>query len=115
MREETGVLPVIAKGDFDAFWRAGDEGLARAGTRAALFHPLTSYSLPDAVRFALHIAALPDLSGAALAKASHDMRAQALAKRGLSTGCWRRMLFGAAEPEHRYTMLRTVLSPCPKA
>ena len=33
-REETGVLPVIGKGDFDAFWREGGNG-ARAGMRAA--------------------------------------------------------------------------------
>ena len=57
-REETGILPVIAKGDFPAFWQATDGAAARAGTRAALVHPLTSYSLPDAVRFAQIVAAL---------------------------------------------------------
>ncbi|MCY7398439.1 MAG: lycopene beta-cyclase CrtY, partial [Sphingomonas bacterium] len=50
-RQESGVLPVVMGGNFDAFWPATDR-LARGGVRAALFHPLTSYSLPDAVRFA---------------------------------------------------------------
>lgn len=105
MREETGVLPVIAEGDFDAFWRAGDEGLARAGTRAALVHPLTGYSLGNAVRFAIHIAKLPDLSGATLAAASHDYAR----KHWKAGGYYRmlaRMLFGAAEPDTRYKVLQ---------
>src|SRR5690606_19118160 len=46
LREETGVLPVIAEGDFDAFWPDRPELPARAGARAALVHPLTSYTLP---------------------------------------------------------------------
>lgn len=104
-REETGVLPVIAAGDFDAFWQAGDEGLARAGTRAALVHPLTGYSLGDAVRFAVHIARLPDLSGAALRQASH-----AYARRHWQAGGYyrmlTRMLFGAASPDARYKVLQ---------
>jgi lycopene beta-cyclase len=73
-REETGVLPVIGTGDFAAFWpeKEAAHGPARAGARAALVHPLTSYSLPDAVRFARHVAALENLSGASLARASYD-------------------------------------------
>jgi len=105
-REETGVLPVIARGDFAAFWpeRGGEAGLARAGARAALVHPLTSYSLPDAVRFARHVAGLRDLSAAALARASRDW-ARAHWRRGSFYRLLARMLFGAAEPERRYRML----------
>lgn len=101
-REETGVLPVIGAGDFAAFW-PGD-GPARAGARAALIHPLTSYSLPDAVRLARHICHLPNLSGAALAEAGY---AWALAhwRRGSFYRMLTRMLFGAAEPQQRYRML----------
>jgi lycopene beta-cyclase len=102
VREETGVLPVVAAGDFPAFW-AGD-GPARAGTRAALFHPLTSYSLPDAVRFAVHVARLPDLSGAALAKAGYAW-AGSHWRRGGFYRMLSRMLFGAAEPHLRFRML----------
>jgi len=44
--EETGVLPVIAGGDFSAFWSAGGEGdgPVRAGARAGLVHPLRGAS-----------------------------------------------------------------------
>ncbi|GAC1578912.1 MAG: hypothetical protein NVS3B5_11750 [Sphingomicrobium sp.] len=57
---ETGVLPVLMGGDFERFWPASDP-LPRAGARAALIQPLTSYSLPDAVRFAAWFAAQPNL------------------------------------------------------
>ncbi|MCB2048675.1 MAG: lycopene beta-cyclase CrtY [Novosphingobium sp.] len=102
-REETGVLPVIAAGDFEVFWPASDP-LARAGVRGALFHPLTSYSLPTAVRTAQAIAALPDLSGPALATATRD-----IARRNWQNGGYNRMLtrmlFAAAEPERRWPIL----------
>ena len=103
-REESGVLPVIAEGDFAAFWPEGGGEPARAGARAALVHPLTSYSLPIAVRFALHIASLPDLSGPALTQAS---RAWALAhwREGRLYRLLARMLFGAAAPDERHRVL----------
>lgn len=103
-REETGVLPVIARGDFGAFCRAGDEGLVRAGTRAALLHPLTGYSLPDAVRLAVRIAGLHDMTAGNLASTAHEH----------ARSCWNdrsfyrmlaSMLFSAARPLERYRML----------
>lgn len=102
-REEAGVLPVIAEGDFDAFWRAGGD-LAKAGTRAALLHPLTSYSLPDAVRFAVHLSGMNDLSGASLSQASY-VWGQAHWRQGSFYRMLARMLFGAAAPAERYRML----------
>lgn len=104
LREETGVLPVIATGDFAAFWPDPATATARAGARAALVHPLTSYSLPDAVRFARHIAGLGNLSGAALAKASYAWAGSHWRRRGFYR-MLTRMLFGAAEPRHRYRLL----------
>lgn len=102
--EETGVLPVIAGGDFEAFWRAGAGGPARVGARAALVHPLTSYSLPDAARLALHLGALDNLSGEGLESASHawalDHWRQGRFYRMLSN-----MLFGAARPDARWRVL----------
>lgn len=102
-REETGVLPVVAQGNFEAFWPS-DDPLARAGTRAALFHPLTSYSLPVALRTALTISALADLSGPALAKASRDI-ARASWQSGGYYRMLARMLFAAAVPERRWPIL----------
>jgi lycopene beta-cyclase len=101
-RTETGVLPVVIGGDFDAYWP--NDGIARGGVRAGLFQPLTSYSLPDAVRFASWLADLPAISGPALAKATRDYARRA----------WRRnayyrmlgmMLFRAADPPQRYRIL----------
>ena len=103
--EETGVLPVVAGGDFAAFRAAVDEGVAQAGIRAGLFQPLTSYSLPDAVRFALSLAGRRNLSGTGLLAAS----------RAWGEAHWRKsafyrmltaMLFGAAAPAERYRVLQ---------
>lgn len=104
VREEAGSLPVAMGGDFDSYWASGGAGLAKAGTRAGLFHPLTSYSLPDAVRTAALVANAGDLSGLGL----HDML------HGFARTTWRKrrfyrmlaaMLFRAAEPAERYKVL----------
>ena len=80
------MLPVVMGGDFDAFWPASDR-VARGGVRAGLFHPLTSYSLPDAVRFAeLARRAMPR-STRGSAAATRDARAAPLAARRASTAC----------------------------
>jgi len=110
-REETGVLPVIARGDFATLWPV-DDGIARAGARAGLFHPLTSYSLPLAMRLALHIAGLNDLSGPALSHVCREFSRQHWQAGGyyrmLST-----MLFGASEPRQRYRMLERFYTLAP--
>lgn len=99
-RQETGALPVLTGGDFEAFWPAADP-VARAGTRAGLFHPTTGYSLPDAVDFAYDMVRAMPMTGAELARFS---RARARMK-------WRarsfyrlldRMLFRAAAPDRRW-------------
>ena len=103
-REEAGVLPVVMGGDFEGYWNSGGNKVAKAGGRAGLFHPLTSYSLPDAVRTAALVARASDLSGAGL----HDLL------HGFAKRTWRRrgfyrmlaaMLFRAAEPGERYRIL----------
>ena len=104
LREDRGVLPVIGAGDFARFWPGADSGPARAGVRAGLMHPLTSYSLPDAVRFAIEICRMPNLSGAALASASYAW-AWAHWQRGSFYRMLTRMLFGAGEPQYRFRML----------
>jgi len=105
VREEDGVLPVALGGDIAAFWDEGAPGLPRSGLAAALFHPVTGYSLPDAVRLAEVIAALPSLEAPAVYRAT----------RGLSEKLWRersyyrylsRLLFQAADPMERWRVLR---------
>jgi lycopene beta-cyclase len=103
-RSEEGVLPIALGGDIAAFLGEGPAGVARSGLRAALFHPTTGYSLPDAVALAGHVSTLPDLSGPALAAATRDFAV----KRWESRGFFRllnRMLFRAAEPAQRYRIL----------
>lgn len=108
LRDDRGVLPVIGRGDFARFWpdtsRDGAKAPARAGVRAGLVHPLTSYSLPDAVRFATDICRLPYLSGAALSQASYD-HARTHWRQGSFYRMLTRMLFGAGEPQDRFRML----------
>jgi lycopene beta-cyclase len=72
--------------------------------RAALFHPTTGYSLPDAVRLAARIARASDLSHAALVRLTHDHASRTWKARRfyrlLDT-----MLFRAAAPTQRYRVL----------
>jgi lycopene beta-cyclase len=86
-------------GDFTRFWPPTD-ALSRAGARAALIQPLTSYSLPDAVRFAGWFSARSDLAGA-------DTRAYAKAhwRKGGFFRLLSKMLFRAADPPERYRIL----------
>lgn len=104
LREDRGVLPVIGAGDFAQFWPGTASAPARAGVRAGLMHPLTSYSLPDAVRLAIEICQMPNLSGAALASASYAW-AGAHWRRGSFYRMLTRMLFGAGQPQYRFRML----------
>ena len=104
INEEHGVLPVVSGGDFDAFWRATGVGTAKAGTRAGLFHPLTSYSLPHAVRFAAALAARRDFSADGLAKFS-ETHARAEWARADFARRLAKMLFEAAVPHERYKVL----------
>jgi lycopene beta-cyclase len=71
--------------------------------RAGLFHPLTSYSLPDAVRFAGWLARTAPLD----ARLGAATRALAAAhwRRGRFDRLLGRMLFKAADPPERYRVL----------
>jgi lycopene beta-cyclase len=104
IREESGVLPIALDGDIEAFWNTVP-GQPRAGLRAGLFHATTGYSLPDAVRLADRIAALPDLGAGPLAAAiwahvADHWRGQRFFR------LLNRMLFLAGRPEDRHRVLR---------
>ena len=104
LREEAGVLPVVAAGNFAGFWPDSAKSAARAGARAGLLHPMTSFSLPLAVRLAIDLASLPEVTGAALAAASYS-HASAHWRRGGFYRMLSTMLFGAASPKRRYKLL----------
>ena len=105
LHEEAGVLPVIGRGHVEALWHGdGADAPARAGMRAGLVHPVTSYSLPDAVRLASFIVRQNDLGGAALAQAvrghvRRHWRAAAFYRR------LTRLMFGATRADRRYKVL----------
>jgi lycopene beta-cyclase len=104
LREETGVLPIAMGGDFDAYWRSGGDGVAKAGMRAALFHPTTGYSLPDAVRLATLVARQKDFSGEALHTLLYTHARKAWTERRFFR-MLSRMLFRAAHPPQRWKLL----------
>lgn len=99
---ETGVLPVITGGDFKAF-RGSQHipGVAMAGARAGLVHPLTSYTLPQAVVTALAIAEAAGQPDADIA-AMLDARAAAHWRATRFYRMLGAMLFGAAAPDRRF-------------
>lgn len=102
VREEVGVLPIALAGDIDAHWRAA--ATAQVGLRAALFHPVTGYSLPDAARLADEIANLPVLTTATVRACVEARSKQRWAQRAYYR-LLNRMLFRAAEPGRRYGVL----------
>lgn len=102
VREEIGILPIAMAGDIDAHWRRTD--LPQVGLRAALFQPITGYSLPDAARLADEIAALPSLTTASV-RACVEARSRQRWRERAYYRLLNRMLFKAARPGERYIVL----------
>ncbi|UZW54414.1 lycopene beta-cyclase CrtY [Sphingobium sp. JS3065] len=100
VHSESGVLPVVHGGDFDRFWLDAD-AVARTGVRAAMFQPMTGYSLPDAVRFALRLADEWPMEGRLLAHVTREWAAIHW-RQGRYYRLLGRMLFGAARPAQRW-------------
>lgn len=103
-RTETGVLPVCMGGNFEAYWRSGGPSVAKAGLRGGFFHAMTGYSLPDAVRVAILVAGMDDLSGTALHGALHKM-GQAHWHGQRFYRLLATLLFKAADPPERHRIL----------
>jgi lycopene beta-cyclase len=105
IREEHGVLPIALAFNAERFWSRRPADIPQAGMRAALFHPTTGYSLPEAVRLANVVAAHWQEGSAALAA---SIRAHALgrAKAQRFYRLLNRMLFRAAAPEKRHLVLQ---------
>lgn len=104
LREEHGVLPILMAGDFNRFWPRHDP-VARAGLRAALFHPTTGYSLPQAVELACLLARRWPVDGAGLARFTRA-HARSFWRRAGLFRLLNRMLFRAGQPELRYRVLQ---------
>lgn len=100
--EEHGVLPVVKDGRFADLWPAAD-GIARAGTRAGLFHPTTGYSLLHSAEMAVALAKAWPVAD--LGRWTRDY-ARRVWRDGAFYRMLDRMLFDAAEPDQRYRVLQ---------
>ena len=98
LREEEGVLPITMAGDIERFWQEGDPDVARTGLRAALFHPITGYSLLEAVKLADHVCTAP------VDQLNQQIRLHSKTRWAEYRFCrlLNRMLFRAAAPEKRH-------------
>jgi lycopene beta-cyclase len=106
LSEEQGVLPVVMDGDINVLLdAAGPDDAAAIGVRLAMFHPVTSYSLPAAVSTAEALAR--DWPGdAARLRATLHRRARRI---WAAQGFYRllnRMLFLAGPPDQRWRVFR---------
>lgn len=106
-RGQAGILPIALGGDFADYWNSGGVGVAKAGLRAGLFHPVTGNSLADAARTALLVAGAADWSGAALHKLLHDHASRAWTQRDYYRRFARRMARDLS-PAQGYTMLESL-------
>jgi lycopene beta-cyclase len=105
LRTEEGVLPITLGGNIEAFWDEEPAPIARSGLRAALFHPATGYSLPNAVTLADELATQQDWS----AESVYNLTRQHSTALWHHTGFYRvlnRMLFLAAEPAQRRQVMQ---------
>ncbi len=100
LREEQGVLPITLSGRLGAH-----ANLPAIGMRAGLYHPTTGYALPDAVRLADLIAAMPDLNAASLMHLTWSYAGKAWRHRALFR-LLNRLLFLAGPSEERYRIMR---------
>lgn len=103
VRREQGVLPITLDGDIDQLW--ADVTVPPIGLAGNFFHPTTGYSLPDAVRVADLIAALPQLTSAAILDALKT-HAKALWREQRFFRALNRMLFLAGEQDQRWRVMQ---------
>ena len=104
LREEQGVLPIVLSGDLPAFWDEA-RGVPQTGLSAALFHPTTGYSLPDAVRLADHLIALDRWEADNLFAAIRGYSMLQWRRRGFFR-LLNRMLFMAGPADRRWAVMQ---------
>ena len=105
LHEEEGVLPIALAHDAETMWRTMPRGAVPVGMRAGLFHAMTGYSLPIAVRVAELVAASPELTSEAVFQ---RVRGFALAehRRQWFFRFLTRMLFRGCPPERRWSVMQ---------
>ncbi len=108
LRKERGVLPIALGGDIDKFWRnrRAESACACAGLRAALFHPTTGYTLPDAVALADCLAAHPEFTTASVRQLIEDRSRRLWHRRSYFRAINRLLFLGGEFGERRKIMER---------
>jgi lycopene beta-cyclase len=104
VRRESGVLPIVHTADINRLW-AGAGDTPRAGLKAFMFQPTTGYSLPDAVKLAEQIAALPELTPQAVSACVKAASFEAWKSRGFFR-MLNRLMFIVAEPRQRLAVMQ---------
>ena len=104
-RREHGILPIVLAGHIDAFWNNVYASIPRTGLQAVLFHPVTGYSLPDAVRLADMLSRQKSFETPAIAAFIRDHSKALWNARGFYR-LLNRMLFIAASPRQRINVLQ---------
>jgi lycopene beta-cyclase len=104
-RREHGILPIVLAGHIEEFWNPVHASIPRTGLRAALFHPVTGYSLPDAVRLADLVSQQTSFTTANIAALIRDHAVGHWTDRAFYR-LLNRMLFIAASPPERITVLQ---------
>ena len=105
VHSEHGVLPIALAHDARAMWRDMPKGAVPVGMRAGLFHAITGYTLPIAVRVAEMIADEPDLRTEPVFESVKGF-ALAEAKRQWFFRFLNRMLFRGSPPGHRWFIMQ---------
>jgi lycopene beta-cyclase len=103
LEEEEGILPVALDGNIEGHWRRA-ERRALSGLRAALFHPTTGYSLPDAAALADAICGLATIDAPSVERLIRERSIRLWRDRAFLR-LLNRMLFRAARPGERYRVL----------
>lgn len=107
IRHEAGVLPITLGGDIEAFWRnrRAQTPCACAGMRAALFHPTTGYSLPDAVALADQLVGVADLETRSVSGFVEQYSCRLWQERSFFR-MLNRFMFLAAVPDQRWRIMQ---------
>ena len=105
VHEESGVLPIALAHDAGRMWDAMPRTAVPVGMRAGLFHAITGYSFPLAVRVAELIATSPELkTEPVFERVEHYARGEA--KRQWFFRFLNRMLFRGSPPDHRWFIMQ---------
>ncbi len=105
LRTESGILPITLASDLNSQLKTETPSVGYTGLAGGLYHAVTGYSFPDAMRMATRISELKRITPANLYDAVVTYR-QEHWEREKFFRLLNRMLFKAGKPEERYKVLQ---------